>query len=148
MVPMPGCGRSLMWGSVGGGVHLSYKSINKTHTQVTGALHWRTVRRVSSLSQIISKLCLRVIHRIHIYRIYSCFYRFRFYLMACTLIYDLKLQLFIFVNFSVYSFEYYFISLFLLYSIKFNNNNNSNINNLFIITHTHKNTTTTSSDHA
>ena len=41
--------------------------------------------------------------------------------MGCTLIYDLKLQ-FIFINFSVYSLDYYSMSLFLLYSIKCNNN--------------------------
>ena len=33
--------------------------------------------------------------------------------MGCTLIYDLKLQLIV-VNFSVYSFEYYFMSHFLI----------------------------------
>ena len=33
--------------------------------------------------------------------------------MGCSLIYDLKLQ-FIFLNFSVFSLEYYFIALFLI----------------------------------
>ena len=48
--------------------------------------------------------------------------------ICCALIYDLKLQL-IFVNFSVYSFEYYFMPLFLIILkiilIKCNNNKNN-----------------------
>ena len=40
-------------------------------------------------------------------------YNLYIYVMGCTLIYDLKVQ-FIFVNFSVYSFEYYFMTLFLI----------------------------------
>ena len=53
--------------------------------------------------------------------------------MGCTLIYDLKLQL-MFANFSVYSFEYYFMSFFLIISIKINNNNNNSTIKYKIIT--------------